>query len=1246
MNHANPSTRRLRTGLLSLIGATALLPAMAMAPATADEPQPATTPPAGTPAASVEDEHVVTLVTGDVVTLTTLDDGQQVADVDRPDGATGGVRVQHDADDIYVIPDEALSLIATDRIDRQLFNVTDLVEMGYDDASTDTVPVIVTYAPTPFSLAAPEEPTGSTTTLTLDSIGGAALEADKDQARAFWADLTGDDDTTGSGDPGASTFAASAQVGKLWLDGRVEATLDESVPHVGAPEAWDAGYDGDGATVAVLDTGIDASHPDVADRITEAVSFIPDEDVADVNGHGTHVASTVAGTGEASGGDYTGVAPGADLLIGKVLADDGFGQDSWVLAGMEWAAESGADVVNMSLGDDAPSDGTDPMSLTVDALTEQYDTLFVVAAGNAGAGVPLGSPSAAASALTVGATDSSDFVAWFSSQGPVYRSGAIKPDIVAPGVGITAAASGHIPDNTEDYTSLDGTSMATPHVAGAAAILAQQHPDWSATQLKDALMSDTGEVQDWYTPYEAGTGLLDVAATTSATVHATGQVFHGNFDWPHEPGDAPVDRTVTFTSSGDADVTLDLAVDGSGPFTLDTDRVSVPAGGTAEVTVTADPTAVTSGTFTAYLIGSDPATGEPVTRTSIAMLKEDERYDLAIKLSDRDGEPASASVAVQQAGDQWATLYEVHGERELRLPPGNYTVWSAIDVRGERPDSLGVALMVDPETVLDSRDAEVHLDAREARLVDATAPRRSEDRQQRLDFLRTDGNGLSVSDTLLLPVTHEDMYVTPTEPVSEGTFEFGARWRTGEPRLTVRSFGLVEVPVLEQAGSTLAEGFDLMRAVYADDGAPADYEGLDADGKAVVVDRSEDVSPSDRAAAAADAGAALLLVVNDAPGRLSEYVGETSIPVASVNRDAGEKLVSVAKTGWLAFTVHQEPYADYLYDLTQRHQGQVPDEDLTYRPRHSDLARIDARYTGAAGEVEGSGFRYDLREGYFPAGVGFREIQAYPDTRTEWVTPDPSWHESHFQGIWEERSHHDTYSADARTVLEWFTPLVRPAFSRGYFGPGRFQDYLTVNIQPWSGSGPLEIGGTKDWGAVPTSLALYQGDDLIRRNDFSADLQYVQVPSETLPYRLVLDASRPAEDWRLSTSVHSEWEFVSGTNDADGFVTFPLLQLDYDVRTDLQGDVKARKSQWITLDAHMQAGATGGGTVTGVTLEVSYDEGETWQPVDLSERRDGTWRGRLTNESEPGEFVSLRASAATDAGWRIEQEIIRAYGLK
>ena len=142
----------------------------------------------------------------------------------------------------------------------------------------------------------------------------------------------------------------------------------QSVEQIHAPQAWAAGFDGSGAKVAVLDTGYDPTHPDLAGRVSSSSNFTTDPGVVDGNGHGTHVASTIAGSGAASGGFYEGVAPGASLMVGKVLGNDGMGDDSWVLAGMQWAVANGADVVNMSLGGD-PGDGTDPLSQASTSLS-------------------------------------------------------------------------------------------------------------------------------------------------------------------------------------------------------------------------------------------------------------------------------------------------------------------------------------------------------------------------------------------------------------------------------------------------------------------------------------------------------------------------------------------------------------------------------------------------------------------------------------------------------------------------------------------------------------------------------------------------------------------------------------------------------------------------------------------------------------------------------------------------------------
>ncbi|BFU45440.1 S8 family serine peptidase [Krasilnikovia sp. MM14-A1004] len=1197
-------------------------------------PTPANAAIPGTPPTTTAgSRHTLTLITGDVVTVTTSADGAETVDVDRPAGAPGAVRLQRSGGDLYVLPDEALPLLGANRLDRRLFNVTDLLEMGYDDAHTGTLPVISAY-PAGGRAAAPVAPRGARLVRDLRRVGAAALAVDKKQTRPFW--------TTIAPRAGHAPAALGGGVAKLWLDGRVTATLKESVPQIGAPEAWAAGYDGHGVRVAMLDTGVDATHPDLAGRIDDRVSFVPGEDTSDVNGHGTHVASTIVGTGAASGGSYRGVAPGADLIVGKVLNDGGYGQDSWVLAGMQWAAESGADVVSMSLSDPTLSDGTDPMAVAVDTLSARYGTLFVIAAGNSGP-ESIGTPSAAASALTVGAVDKKDALASFSSTGPLVNSGALKPDLTAPGVDITAARSQQMTSGTGLYRSLSGTSMATPHVSGAAAILAQRHPDWTGAQLKEALMSSAKGLAGDYTPYQVGAGRVDVAAAVRDDVRATGSVFFGNFLWPHRPTEPPVTKQVTFTNSGSTAVTLKLAA--TGPFTLGAAAVTVPAGGTATVPVSGDPAGPGTGRFTGYVVGTDAATGAAVTRTSLALIKEDERYDLKIKLIGRDGKPATAPVVIKKDGEEYPWYSTVAGEMTLRMPPGTYTVDSSLTVPGERPDSLGYAALLDPETVLDGKGAEVVLDASKARLLDTTTPQRSQDRQSKIDLTVQYPDGDSFRDGVLVPPGYDDLYVTPTDKVTRGTFTMTTRWRKGEPPLSLTVPGMASPDAVVQPGSTLTAGRQILPVVYAGNGAPADYASLSAKGRAVVVNRSDAVSATDRAAAAVAAGAKLLLVVNDGAGRLNESVGAAPIPVASVHRDAGARLIALARTGTWRTVVDHVPYPAYVYDLTRNYSGNVPDRALTYHPRPRDLARIDAHYYNLTTPVEGSGFRYDMT---FTPSLGFPEREWHPGTRTEWVSPDQLWHEAHAQGDWVVVSNRNTYAAGRTTRLNWFAPAVRPAFNRAFaVQNSRYRDMMTLNVQAWSPSADtLETGGYLPWGSVPSNLKLYQGDRLLYEDKHGASLQQETVPAGTLPYRLVLDTSRPADQWRLSTRSHTEWDFVSGTNRADNFVPMALLQMEYRLDTDLHGDLPSGRVRDIRVKPIPQAGGgPGTGTVTTVTVEVSYDDGATWQQVRL--RRDsGWWNGTLALPRQPGGFVSVRATGRTDAGFAISQEVIRAYGLR
>jgi subtilisin family serine protease len=267
-------------------------------------------------------------------------------------------------------------------------------------------------------------------------------------------------------------------------------------------------HGGVGIVVAVIDTGIDATHPALAGKVIGGYDFVNDDaDPMDDHRHGTHVAGIIA----AESAEFTGVAPGARLLAYKVLNAEGRGTVSGVIAALERALDPNgdgdlsdrADVANLSLGDRGRPD--DPLSRAVDNAVAA-GLIVCVAAGNEETFHRIGSPASAANAITVGAStfeDGVNGVAYFSSRGPATQSGAIKPDLVAPGRDIRSTGLDH------GYIVLSGTSMATPHVAGYAALLLEEHPHWTPERVKAALVTTARAVVDEEVMTQ-GTGVADV----------------------------------------------------------------------------------------------------------------------------------------------------------------------------------------------------------------------------------------------------------------------------------------------------------------------------------------------------------------------------------------------------------------------------------------------------------------------------------------------------------------------------------------------------------------------------------------------------------------------------------------------------------------------------------------------------------------------------------------------------------------
>lgn len=923
---------------------------------------------------------------------------------------------------------------------------------------------------------------------------------------------------------------------------------------------------------------------------------------------------------------------------------------------MEWAKAEGADVVSMSLGSSIPDDGGDPMAQAVDALSADGGPLFVIAAGNAYGAGTIGSPGSAASALTVAAVDKQDRRADFSSMGPLVRSYGLKPDLSAPGVDINAAASRSVPGIDGMYQSMSGTSMATPHVAGAAAVLKQRHPEWSGQRIKDALMSSS-KLLPGHTPYEQGTGRLDVKAAVDTAIEATGSVEVASYDWPHSAQDAVAERTLTYRNTGDEDVTLKLATDtDAAAYTLSTPELTVPAGSTAAAVLSIDPSRIANDTrFSGQVLATDPS-GATVAHTGFAVNKERELHDLTLRLRDRAGEPMDGTVVLAALGDTELGLVQVSGETTLRLPPGNYTAWTSADVDGDRSDSKAVAFLSAPETILDKATT-VTLDASKARRVSVRTPQETETRQLRYDMARTSPEGVVQRDAYQIPLTYDQLWASPTKKVTQGDFSFLTRWRQGEELIDLTADGR-DVPVTVQSGSSVAEDSEQkLTGVFAGNGAAADYQGRAVKGKAVVVTRSDTVPPAERLANALAAGAKALFVVNDARGVAMEsyapYGEETTIPVASVRKGAGGTLIEAARHG-RKLSVDQRKFASYVYDLVDRHDGIVPDRSLAFAPSARQLAKVENTFYGHKATL-GGGYRYDIPD-YGP-GIGFEEYEKFPGTRTEWVTPLPGdsfWYENHSvlnadasDTAHEMRSAELDHTAGRTYRADWFAPVTGPRLGTAYWGPFRTADNdVQFNITPWTDSGEGHSGSMPADEYDTTSFAFHQGDTLLKKGAGRAGYVW-DLPAGKLPYRLVIDSERDAATWKTSTRTHTEWNFLSGAlPDGTERADIPLLQLDYEVDTDLAGDVRAGRTIEVGLASGTQAWLDGAVKATRASLSVSYDEGASWSAAELRKGSAGRWTAKLRTPAKGASSVSLRAHTEGPGGLAVDQEIIKAFGLK
>ena len=274
------------------------------------------------------------------------------------------------------------------------------------------------------------------------------------------------------------------------------------------PDVWTTST-GSGVKVAVIDTGIDNDHPDLyvtggvgfADKKWRVVTATSKWD--DDNGHGTHVAGTIAALNNDIG--VVGAAPDVSLYAVKVLGKDGSGYVSDIIAGVDWSAQNGMDIVSMSLG------GSGSSQVFQDVINEAHSSgvLIIAAAGNAGDGNILTTetsyPAAYDNVVAVAATDNRSKVAWFSNSGDYV-------DIAAPGVEILSTWNDGL------YDTISGTSMACPHVTGVAALVLAKYPSLTPSEVESILTSTATDLGIVGFDNSYGNGLVNASAAVAAVV--------------------------------------------------------------------------------------------------------------------------------------------------------------------------------------------------------------------------------------------------------------------------------------------------------------------------------------------------------------------------------------------------------------------------------------------------------------------------------------------------------------------------------------------------------------------------------------------------------------------------------------------------------------------------------------------------------------------------------------------------------
>jgi len=538
----------------------------------------------------------VPIVTGQIVTVVAYQDGQRAYHISGDEE----MRQLTIRNQTYIFPKS----VNFDQFSPSLFNIDLLLEQNITVSRSRTFPVMIQFKDGTFAVG-------------QDSVTNTISSANVRPTQRLEAVSTlAGEIPIQSLNKSSKELRSSERVQKVYYNPKVSVSLDDANEFTAASTARrQFNVSGKGVTIAILDTGVNETHPDLDDgkEIFEQ-NFVAGEDTTrDIDGHGTHVAGIAAGSGDASGGQYTGFAPNASILDMRVLGADGTGSLAAIINGVTTAAQRDADIISMSLGVPQSTAGmfryNDPAVEAIRSATGSGSTV-VISAGNSGPGPQtISTPGVAGSAITVAAADkTATGLADFSSRGPTLGY-FVKPDVTAPGTAITSANK-----DGERYVTFSGTSMAAPAVSGTAALLLESNPGLTPSEIKSRV-TGTADTYNGVSVYAQGGGLVNVTDALSTDLAVT----PGTVDFGLLTANTTVTEQIRLTNTGNSSQAVELDVQATditdaevGHVTLNRTQATVPAQGSTVLNLTVD-TENTAGVFSGRLTVTNTSSGEVIT---------------------------------------------------------------------------------------------------------------------------------------------------------------------------------------------------------------------------------------------------------------------------------------------------------------------------------------------------------------------------------------------------------------------------------------------------------------------------------------------------------------------------------------------------------------------------------------------------------------------------------------------------------